>query len=146
MSKTSRITGFYKLNPKDRIQVVKEFAGLTDEETVTLRSTGSLRLELADRMIENVVGVFPVPLGIAVNFLINGRNYLIPMAIEEPSVVAAASYAAKMARANGGFFTSSTEPIMIGQIQVVDVPEPYGARMALLAAKEEILRKANEQR
>jgi len=145
MSKTSRISGFYKLSPKDRAQILKEFAGLTDEEVETLQSTGSLSLELADRMIENVVGAFPVPLGIAVNFLINGRDSLIPMAIEEPSVVAAASYAAKMARAKGGFFTSSTEPIMIGQIQAVDVPDPYGARMAILAAKEEILKKANEQ-
>ncbi len=145
MSKTSRISGFYKLSPKDRAQILKEFAGLTDEEVETLQSTGSLSLELADRMIENVVGVFPVPLGIAVNFLINGRDYLIPMAIEEPSVVAAASYAAKMARAKGGFFTSSTEPIMIGQIQAVNVPDPYGARMAILAAREEILKKANEQ-
>jgi len=145
MSKTSRISGFYKLSPKDRAQILKEFAGLTDEEVETLQSTGSLSLELADRMIENVVGAFPVPMGIAVNFLINGRDYLIPMAIEEPSVVAAASYAAKMARAKGGFFTSSTEPIMIGQIQAVDVPDPYGARKAVLAAKEEILKKANEQ-
>ena len=145
MNKTSRISGFYKLSPRERIQVVKDFAGLTDEEVDLLQSTGSLKLELADRMIENVIGAFPVPLGIAVNFLINGRDYLIPMAIEEPSVVAAASYGAKMARAKGGFFTSSTEPIMIGQIQAVDVPDPYGARMAVLAAEEEILKKANEQ-
>ncbi|MFQ6086674.1 MAG: 3-hydroxy-3-methylglutaryl-CoA reductase, partial [Candidatus Bathyarchaeia archaeon] len=92
MSKTSRIPGFYKLSPRERVQIVKKFAGLSLEEVeVLLQSTGSLTLELADRMIENVVGAFPVPLGIAVNFLINGRNYLIPMAIEEPSVVAAAS-------------------------------------------------------
>lgn len=145
MNKTSRISGFYKLSPRERIQIVKHFAGLTDEEVDLLQSTGSLKLELADRMIENVVGAFPVPLGIAVNFLINGKDYLIPMAIEEPSVVAAASYGAKMARAKGGFFTSSTEPIMIGQIQAVDVPDPYGAKIAVLAAKEEILKKANEQ-
>jgi len=145
MDKTSRISGFYKLSPRERIQIVKDFAGLTDEEVDLLQSTGSLKLELADRMIENVVGAFPVPLGIAVNFLINGKDYLIPMAIEEPSVVAGISYGAKMARAKGGFFTSSTEPIMIGQIQAVDVPDPYGARMAVLAAKEEILKKANEQ-
>lgn len=145
MSKTSRISGFYKLKPKERVQIVKEFAGLTDEEVNVIQSTGSLGFELADRMIENVVGAFPVPLGIAVNFLINGRDYLVPMAIEEPSVVAAASYGAKMARMRGGFFTSSTEPIMIGQIQVVDVPDPYEARRAVLAGKEEILNKANEQ-
>ncbi len=145
MNKTSQITGFYKLSPKKRVQMVKEFAGLTDEEVGLLQSTGSLSLDLADRMIENVVGAIPIPLGIAVNFLINGKDYLIPMAIEEPSVVAAASYAAKMARRKGGFFTSSTEPIMIGQIQAVDIADPYAAKMAILAAKQEILKKANEQ-
>lgn len=145
MSRTSQISGFYKLTPKKRVQIVKDFAGLTDEEVETLLSTGSLKLELANRMIENVVGAFPIPLGIAVNFLINGRDYLIPMAIDEPSVVAAASYAAKIARLKGGFFTSSTEPIMIGQIQAVNIDDPYGAKMAVLAAKEKILQKANEQ-
>lgn len=145
LSRTSQISGFYKLTPKKRVQIVKDFAGLTDEEVETLLSTGSLKLELANRMIENVVGAFPIPLGIAVNFLINGRDYLIPMAIDEPSVVAAASYAAKIARLKGGFFTSSTEPIMIGQIQAVNIDDPYGAKMAVLAAKEIILQKANEQ-
>jgi hydroxymethylglutaryl-CoA reductase len=145
MSKTSKLSGFYKLTPKERVQFVKEFAGLTDEEVEILQSTGSLKLELADRMIENVVGAIPIPLGIAVNFLINGKDYLIPMAIEEPSVVAAASYAAKMARLKGGFFTSSTEPIMIGQIQAVGIKDPYGAKMAIIAAKNEIIKKANEQ-
>ncbi len=145
MEKKSEISGFYKLSPKERVKIVKEFADLTDEEVKLLQSTGSLELDLADRMIENVVGAIPIPLGIAVNFLINGKDYLIPMAIEEPSVVAAASYAAKMARIKGGFFTSSTEPIMIGQIQTVDVQDPYLARMAILAARKEILQKANEQ-
>jgi len=145
MGKTSEISGFYKLTPKKRVQIVKEFAGLTDEEVEILQATGSLSLELADRMIENVVGAIPIPLGIAVNFLINGRDYLIPMAIEEPSVVAAASYAAKMARSKGGLFTSSTEPIMIGQIQAVNIENPHVAKMAILAAKNEILKKANDQ-
>ena len=145
MSRTSEISGFYKLSPKERARFVKEFAALTDEEVELLQSTGSLKLELADRMIENVVGAIPIPLGIAVNFLINGRDYLIPMAIDEPSVVAAASYAAKMARSKGGFFTSSTEPIMIGQIQAMDIDDPYGAKMAILAAKDKIIEKANEQ-
>jgi len=145
MVKMSQLSGFYKLSPKERVQLVKEFAGLTDEEVNLLQSTGSLDLDLANRMIENVVGAFPVPVGIAVNFLINKRDYLIPMAIEEPSVVAAASYAAKMARDGGGFFTNSTSPIMIGQIQAVRIKDPYGAKMAILAAKDEILKKANEQ-
>lgn len=145
MSKTSQLSGFYKLSPKERVQLIKELAGLTDEEVNLLQSTGSLDMDLANRMIENVVGAFPIPLGIAVNFLINKRDYLIPMAIEEPSVVAAASYAAKMARDGGGFFTSSTSPIMIGQIQTVHVKDPHGAKMAILASKDEILKKANEQ-
>jgi hydroxymethylglutaryl-CoA reductase len=145
MSKSSLVSGFYKLSPKERLQFVREFAGLSDEEATLLQNTGSLPLDLADRMIENVVGAIPIPLGIAVNFLINKRDYLIPMAIEEPSVVAAASYTAKMARNGGGFYTSSTPPIMIGQIQAVDVKDPYAAKMRVLQAKEEILKKANDQ-
>lgn len=127
------------------MKLVKEFADLTEEEAILLQNTGSLPLDLADRMIENVVGMFPLPLGIAVNFLINENDYLIPMAIEEPSVVAAASYAAKMVRDGGGFHTSSTSPIMIGQVQVLGVKDPYAARMRLLQGKAEILQKANEQ-
>jgi hydroxymethylglutaryl-CoA reductase len=145
MRKSSSIPGFYKLGPQERLRIIKEFADLTDEECSVLQNTGSLPFDLADRMIENVVGAFPIPLGIAVNFLINKRDYLIPMAIEEPSVVAAASYAAKMAREGGGFHTSSTLPIMIGQIQTVNVRDPYAAKMRVLQAKEEILKKANEQ-
>jgi hydroxymethylglutaryl-CoA reductase len=145
MSKTSQLSGFYKLSPKERARLVQDFAGLTDEEVNLLQSTGSLDMNLANRMIENVVGTFPIPLGIAVNFLINNRDYLIPMAIEEPSVVAAASYAAKMVRDGGGFHTSSTTPVMIGQIQAVRIKDPYAARMAILAAKDELLKKANEQ-
>jgi hydroxymethylglutaryl-CoA reductase len=145
MVKSSLLKGFYKLSLKERLQIVKDFAELTDEEIELLKNTGSLPFEVADRMIENVIGAFPIPLAIAVNFLINKKDYLIPMAIEEPSVVAAASYAAKMAREGGGFFTSSTEPIMIGQIQTVGVKDPYATRMKILAAKEDILKKANEQ-
>jgi len=145
MHKSSLISGFYKLSPKQRLAAVKKFADLTDEETDLLQNTGSLPMDLADRMIENVVGAFPVPLGIGTNFLINKHDYLIPMAIEEPSVVAAASYAAKMARDGGGFHTSSTPPIMIGQIQVVNVKDPYAAKMRVILSKEEIIKKANEQ-
>jgi hydroxymethylglutaryl-CoA reductase len=145
MKKTSQVSGFYKLTPKQRIQFVKDFADLTEEEVKLLQSTCSLKLELADRMIENVVGTFPLPVGVAMNFLINKKDYLIPMAIEEPSVVAAATYAAKMARKKGGFFTSSTDPVMLGQIQTVDVRDPFAAKMKILAAKKELLQKANEQ-
>jgi hydroxymethylglutaryl-CoA reductase len=145
MKKSSQISGFYKLNPKERVALVKEFAGLSDEECNLLQNTGSLPLEAADHMIENVVGAFPLPLGIGVNFLINNRDYLIPMAIEEPSVVAAASYAAKMVREGGGFHTSSTPPVMIGQIQVVDIADADKTKQRVLNAKQEILEKANAQ-
>jgi hydroxymethylglutaryl-CoA reductase len=145
MNKSSLISGFYKLNPKERLAFVKEFADLSDEECALLQNTGALPLDLADRMIENVVGSIPIPLGIGVNFLINKRDYLIPMAIEEPSVVAAASYAAKMVREGGGFYTSSTPPVMIGQIQVVGIEDAEAAKVRVLKAKMEILKKANEQ-
>jgi len=145
MTKSSSVSGFYNFTPEERLRFVKEFAELSSEECALLQNTGSLPLDLADRMIENVIGAIPIPLGIAVNFLINKRDYLIPMAIEEPSVVAAASYAAKMVREGGGFYTSSTLPIMIGQIQVVGVKDPYAARVRVIRAKEELLKKANEQ-
>ena len=145
MNKSSLISGFYKLSPKERLTLVKDFAGLSDEECALLQNTGSLPLEMADRMIENVIGAIPIPLGIGVNFVINKRDYLIPMAIEEPSVVAAASYAAKMARDGGGFRTSSTLPIMIGQIQVTGTKDPHAAKMRVIQAKDEILKKANDQ-
>lgn len=145
MPKTSRIPGFYKLKPKERLEIVKEFASLTEDEVEALMNTGSLPIELADRMIENVIGAIPIPIGIAVNFLINGRDYMIPMAIEEPSVVAAASNAARMARRSGGFHAECTRPVMIGQIQCVGIKDLYRAKMEVLSAKEEILQKANEE-
>jgi hydroxymethylglutaryl-CoA reductase len=145
MDKSSAISGFYKLTPKERLAKVKEFADLTDEECAVLSNTGALPIEVADRMIENVVGAFPFPLGIGVKVQINGKDYLVPMAIEEPSVVATASYAAKMVRDSGGFHTSSTTPVMIGQIQAVGIKDPYAARQRVLGAKEEILKKANDQ-
>lgn len=142
--KTSRIPKFYRFPPEERLRIVAEFAGLSEEEIELLKKTGGLGIDLADRMIENVIGTFQLPLGIAVNFLINGKDYLIPMAIEEPSVVAAASNAAKMAREGGGIHTQSTSPMMIGQIQLLGVKDPYSARFEILKAKEEILEKANE--
>jgi hydroxymethylglutaryl-CoA reductase len=142
---SSEIPGFYKLPVEERLQLVKKLTGLTDEEAKAIANTGGLPLDVADRMIENVVGGITVPMGIAVNFRVNGKDYLVPMAIEEPSVVAAASNAAKMARVKGGFTVTNTGPVMIGQVQVVDVPDPQGAKMRLLSRKEEVLRKANEQ-
>ena len=145
MVKSSVISGFYKLTPKDRLLFLKQFADLSETECNMLQNTGSLPLDLADHMIENVVGVMPFPFGIAVNFQVNKHDYLIPMVIEEPSVVAAASYAAKMVRDGGGFHTSSTPPVMIGQIQVVSLTNPEAGKVRVLAAKQDILKKANEQ-
>src|SRR5712692_2169773 len=144
LGRGSNLGSFYKLSVEERLRIVQEFSGLSDQEVNTLR-TGALPVPSAQRMIENVVGVLPVPLGIAVNFLVNDKDYLIPMAIEEPSVVAAASHAAKMARAKGGFKTSSTEPIMIGQVQLVKCPSPRDAEKAILSSKQDILDKANQQ-
>ena len=128
---------------EERRGLVKDFAGLTDEEVENI--SGQIDIELADRMVENVIGTIDVPFGVATNFLINGKEYLIPMAIEEPSVIAAAGNAAKMAREKGGFTTSSTGPIMIGQIQVVGVVDPFSARFEILAKKDEIIELANKQ-
>lgn len=145
MGKSSELAGFYKLPVPERIRLVKEFAGLTDEEAKLLQTPSALGIDVANRMIENVIGVMPVPLGVAMNFLVNEKDLIIPMAIEEPSVVAAASNAAKMARMKGGFQATSTDPVMIGQIQVVGVQDAHRARFEILARKEEILKKANEQ-
>ena len=142
--KSSRIPGFYKMTVEERLEKVAEFAGL-DEDDKELLIGKALQLDVADRMIENVIGTFELPLGIATNFLIDGKDYLIPMVIEEASVVAAASNAAKMARAKGGFFTSATPPVMIAQVQVTRLSDPYGAKMEILRHRDEIIAKANEQ-
>ena len=143
--KTSRIEGFYKKTPEERLEIVKKFADLTDEEVEILRNTGSLDIKTADRMIENVIGATHLPFGIATNFLINGKDYLIPMCIEEPSVVAAASYAAKLCRDSGGFKTESTDPVMIGQIQVLGLEDPNNAAKAITEHKDRLLKKANSR-
>ena len=144
LNRRSTIASFYKLPLEERLRMVKEFASLTSEEAQTL-ANGSMPIATAQRMIENVISIFPIPLGIATNFLVNGRDYLVPMAIEEPSVVAAASNAAKMARPTGGFTATSTEPVMISQIQIVKCPSPKDAEKAILSARKEILEKANQQ-
>ncbi|HDO20182.1 MAG TPA: 3-hydroxy-3-methylglutaryl-CoA reductase, partial [Candidatus Bathyarchaeota archaeon] len=145
MSRSSRIPGFYKLPASERLKIVRDFANLTEEEVELLTRIGRMPLDLADKMIENVIGTFELPFGVAVNFLINGRDYLIPMVIEEPSVVAAASHAAKLTRTGGGIFTNSTGPIMIGQIQLVNVLSPRKATYEILMHKDEILEIANRQ-
>jgi len=143
LSKSSRIPGFHKLPISDRIKLLKDFADLSTEDIEVLKKCGALGLDIAEKMIENVVGTLELPLGIATNFLINGRDYLIPMAIEEPSVVAAASNAAKMCRAGGGLFARATESLMISQIQLVKMPSPHTAAYKILERKEEIIELAN---
>jgi hydroxymethylglutaryl-CoA reductase len=145
MARTSRIEGFYKLSIAERLKKVKEFGELTDEEAMALSGFGGIDPSIPDSMIENAVGSMPVPLGIAANFTINDREYLIPMAIEEPSVVAAASNAAKMALDAGGFTTSSDPPVMIGQIQITGLDDPERARELVLGKSGDLLKRANEQ-
>jgi hydroxymethylglutaryl-CoA reductase len=145
MQDSSELTGFYKLPMAERLKLVQKLTGLSEEEAKTLSNTGGLPPEVADRMIENVIGGITIPMGVATNFMINGRDYLVPMALEEPSVVAAASNAAKMARVKGGFHVTNTGPVMIAQIQTVEVKDPFRARMDLLLHKDEILAKANDQ-
>jgi hydroxymethylglutaryl-CoA reductase len=141
----SEMPGLYKLSMSDRLKEVAKSAGLSEEEAKTLANTGGLPPDVADRMIENVVGGLTMPLGIATNFKVNGKDYLVPMALEEPSVVAGASKAAKIAREMGGFTVTNTGPVMIGQIQVIRVPAPEKARADLEARKGDILKKANDQ-
>ena len=141
---TSRLPGFHTLSPEERAARVRDF-GLGLDELSVLTDEAGLTVERADRMIENVVGVYGLPLAIATNFRVNDRDYLIPMAIEEPSVVAGLSYAAKLVRESGGFRASSDPPHMIGQIQVLDLSGPAAARLRLLAAKDELLALASAQ-
>ncbi len=145
MKGSSRIPEFYKKTPEERLNILKKLAELTDEEVKILRDMGALNMEIADKMIENVVGASHLPFGIATNFLINGKDYLIPMAIEEPSVVAAASNAAKLCREAGGITTSSTEPIMIGQIQITNLEDPEKAAKLIQSKKSDFLDFANRQ-
>lgn len=144
MTQSSRLTGFYNRPLEERIEQVARRAELAEDETATLRGAMGLSLARADQMVENVVGLHCLPLGIAVNFVVNGRDVLVPMVIEEPSVVAGASFAAKLARAGGGFQAITTAPEMIGQLQVLDVADLASARFDLLATREELLALADE--
>ncbi len=138
---SSRLSGFYKLSVEERTQQIAQWANLDAQETALLRQ--GLSLAQADKMIENVSALYALPLGIATNFLINGRDYLVPMVIEEPSVVAGASFAARLARAGGGFQADSDEALMIGQIQVLGVRDPAAASAAILAEKARLLELVN---
>ncbi|MDJ0753856.1 MAG: hydroxymethylglutaryl-CoA reductase, degradative [Ardenticatenaceae bacterium] len=136
--KSSRLPGFYKLSLEERVDRVVEWAGLAPEDRQTLLENG-LSAEHASKMIENGIGTHALPLGVAVNFVVNDRPYLIPMAVEEPSVLAAVSNAAKMIAAGGGFHASASEPVMIGQVQVLDIPDLDAAVDAVENHQEELM-------
>lgn len=141
--KSNQYSGFHKLTAAQRAAEVVEFAGLSQEDADLLTRPEALKMEIADHMIENVIGTFQLPIGVAMNFLINGKEYVIPMVVEEASVVAAASNAAKMARAAGGFTTSYSGDVMIAQIQCINTANPHFARQTILAHKAELLDLAN---
>lgn len=138
----SRIPGFYNLSLEERRAEVLRHAELTPEELAALTGEAGLNAHQADHMIENVVGLHALPLGIALNFVVNGRQVLVPMAIEEPSVVAGASFMAKLARAGGGFSAHTSPPEMIAQMQILDVADFHTAQRALLSEKGNLLAEA----
>lgn len=139
---SSRLPGFYNLGIHERRAMLSKFVSAQDLAAIS--GEAGLTVEQADHMIENVIGLHGIPLGIALNFVVNGRDVLVPMAIEEPSVVAGASFMARLARAGGGFIAHTTPPEMIGQMQVLEVAEPRSARMALIEQKENLLAEAAE--
>ena len=141
---TSSFSGFYKLSPAERMEKVVAETGISEEEAKKIAEP-SLSVDLADKMVENVIGTYTLPMGVALNFKINGEDVIIPMVTEEPSVIAAASNAAKMARPSGGFTTSFTGSIMIAQVQMVDVAAPRYARNVILEHKAEIEKICNEK-
>ena len=139
----SRLSGFYKLSVPERRAMLAELADLSEEQ-VQAWADAELDEGTADRMIENVIGRYSLPIGVATNFIIDGEHYVIPFVVEEASVVAAASNMAKRCQMNGGFVSNNTDPVMIGQIQVVGCEDPEASRDAILAAKEELIESCND--
>jgi hydroxymethylglutaryl-CoA reductase len=139
---TSRLSGFHKLPVADRLGTVSRMMRLSNEEIAALQGDG-LSTEMANQMIENAIGTFSLPLGLGLNMQVNGRDYIVPMAVEEPSGGAAVSFAAKIAREGGGFTAEADDPVMIGQVQVTGYGDPSEASKALVAHKEQILALAN---
>lgn len=144
MVQSSRISGFYKRSLQERSELISTWANLNANELDILNGSHGLNTEHAEHMIENAIGIYALPLGIATNFIVNGKDYLIPMVIEEPSVVAAVSNAARLFREGGGFTTSSDEPIMIGQIQVLDLQNLESAEQSILANKAMLMAEADK--
>ncbi|WP_367189031.1 hydroxymethylglutaryl-CoA reductase, degradative [Burkholderia sp. Ed8] len=141
----SALPNFRALTPEQRLSHLSRAVGLDDAEHALLAKPGALPLEVANGMIENVIGTFELPMAVAGYFRINDRDVIVPMAVEEPSIVAAASYMAKLARAAGGFRTSSSGPLMRAQVQVIGVDDPYGARLAILRHAAELVALANSR-
>ena len=143
--KGSRIPGFYRLDLSARHAELQARYGLTDEDLAVLTDGAALTTQRADKMVENCVGVFALPVGLGLNFHINGRDYAVPMVVEEPSVVAAVSNMAKLVRDHGGFSADADESVMISQVQVVGAPDPDAAVAALHGARARILARANAE-
>jgi hydroxymethylglutaryl-CoA reductase len=141
---SSRIASFYRLSVEERRRKIAEAVNLPAADVDALANGDGLPLEVADAMVENAVGTFALPFGVALNFKVNGRDYVVPMVVEEPSVIAAASYAALLARAGGGFVAEADPGAMIGQIQLVDVPDPGAAVERIGAARARLLEAAEE--
>ena len=141
--RSSRLPGFYKLPLAERAATVAQWAGLNRDDQAVLLGLAGLSATQADHLIENVIGVHALPLGVATNFLVNGQDYLIPMVVEEPSIVAGVSFAARLARGGGGFIATADAPVMIGQIQVLDVDNVYAAAGRVWEARERLLEDAN---
>lgn len=140
----SRISGFYKNTIQERLRILKENHFLSEEEYTLLKNEkGLLQSEDSDKMIENVISVFGLPMGLGLNFLVNGKDFVVPMVVEEPSIVAAVSSMARIIRDAGGFISESDKPILIGQIQVVDIDDPQKTEQLILENKDEILSLAN---
>lgn len=142
--KTSRIPGFYKLSVDERREILAKMNSFTEEEREFFFSDSNLSVDTADKMIENVVGTYSLPLGLGLNFLVNGKEYTVPMAVEEASVVASASYIAKIVREAGGFTATATERVMIGQIQVIGSPNIHEAKEKILKHKDKLIEAAND--
>ncbi len=140
---SSRLPGFYKMKMAERLRQLAEQLEVDSDDLDGLGESATLPLANADAMIENAIGVLGLPVGVGLNFLINGEDVLVPMAVEEPSVIAAVSLAAKIAREGGGFTAGADEPNMIGQVQVTELANPEAARKAILREKEAILASAN---
>jgi len=138
-NKTSQISGFHKKTHDQRLEMLEQFSDLSEEEILLLKVTSSFDFDLANRMVENVISSIQIPLGVATNFLINKKEYFVPMATEESSVIAAASLGAKLARETGGFQVEAAEPIMIGQIQLKSLKDFDLAEKIILEHKQELL-------